>query len=151
MEDWDYISLQQGSYQSGKADTYNTIDAIMDRILELKSDVEFLWNMTWAYQSDSGYANFYMYDHDQMKMYNDIVNAVQTKVIPNERFKYIIPNGTAVQNARTSQLGDTLCRDVYCHLTLVGTVADVDIREVTYSPNITELKKLLLSNQFIML
>ena len=154
MEDWDYISLQQGSYQSGKADTYNTIDAIMDRILELKSDVEFLWNMTWAYQSDSGHANFYMYDHDQMKMYNDIVNAVQTKVIPNERFKYIIPNGTAVQNARTSQLGDTLCRDVYCHLTLtlgryiagltlVGTVADVDIREVTYSPNITELEKII--------
>jgi hypothetical protein len=77
-----------------------------------------------------------------------------TKVIQNERFKYIIPNGTAVQNARTSQLGDTLCRDVYCHLTLtlgryiagltlVGTGADVDIREVTYSPNITELEKII--------
>ena len=25
MEDWDYISLQQGSYQSDKADTYNQL------------------------------------------------------------------------------------------------------------------------------
>ena len=124
----------------------------INRVLQLKGDVEFLWNMTWAYQQDSGHANFNLYNHDQMTMYNAILNAVQTKVVPNERFKYIIPNGTAVQNARTSVVGDTLCRDVYCHLTydfgryiagltIVGTVADVDLRDVNYSPNLDLLYK----------
>ena len=151
-EDWDYVVLQQGSYDSGRSFSYAYIDEIMDRVLELKGDVEFLWNMTWAYQQDSGHANFNLYNHDQMTMYNAILNAVQTKVVPNERFKYIIPNGTAVQNARTSVVGDTLCRDVYCHLTydfgryiagltIVGTVADVDLRDVNYSPDLDLLYK----------
>lgn len=151
-EDWDFISLQQGSYDSGRAESYNTINQVMDLVLELKNDVEFIWNMTWAYQQDSGHANFNLYNHDQMTMYNAIVNAVKTKVVPNDRFKYIVPNGTAVQNARTSMLGDTLCRDIYCHLTydlgryiagltMVATVAQVDITNVNYSPNLNEIHK----------
>ena len=151
-EDWDYISLQQGSYESGRAESYGTIDTIMDGILALKPNVEFLWNMTWAYQQDSGHSSFHIYNHDQMTMYNGIINAVKTKVVPNERFKYIIPNGTAVQNARTSILGDTFCRDQYCHLTLdlgryiagltlVATVTGVDISTVKYSPNLPTLEK----------
>lgn len=148
MDDWDYVSLQQGSYDSGRAESYNTIDEIMDRVLAIKDDVEFIWNMTWAYQQDSGHANFGIYNHDQMTMYNGIINAVQTKVVPNERFKFIVPNGTAVQNARTSFIGDNLCRDVYCHLTLdfgryiagltmVATVTGADISEINYSPNLS--------------
>lgn len=153
-EDWDYISLQQGSYDSGRAESYNTIDSIMDGVLALKDDVEFLWNMTWAYQQDSGHANFNIYDHNQMTMYNGIINAVKTKVVPNERFKFIIPNGTAIQNARTSIIGDTLCRDIFCHLTLdlgryiagltlVATVADVDVMNVNYTPNLSEVHKMI--------
>ena len=151
-EDWDYVSLQQGSYESGRAESYNTINRLMDEVLKIKSDVEFIWNMTWAYQTNSGHANFDIYNHDQMYMYDSIVNAVQTKVVPNERFKYIIPNGTAVQNARTSILGDNLCRDVYCHLTLttgryiagltlVATLTDVDIKDIEYSPGLDEIEK----------
>lgn len=151
-DDWDYISLQQGSYDSGRAESYNTIDEIMDRVLAIKDDVEFIWNMTWAYQETpidgQIHANFGIYNNDQITMYNGIVNAVQTKVVPNERFKYIVPNGTAVQNARTSFIGDNLCRDNYCHLTLdfgryiagltmVATLTGADISEITYSPGLS--------------
>lgn len=152
MEDWDYISLQQGSYDSGRAFSYDVIDQVMDEVLKLKDDVEFIWNMTWAYQQDSGHANFNLYNHDQMTMYNAIIDAVQTKVVPNERFKFIVPNGTAVQNARTSYIGDNLCRDIYCHLTydfgryiagltIVATVAQVDISSVMYSPNLNDIQR----------
>ncbi len=144
-DDWDFVSLQQGSWASGLADTYLTINTIMDGVLAVKSDVEFLWNMTWAYQADSGHASFHVYNHDQMTMYNAIINAVKTHVITNSKFKYIVPNGTAVQNARTSYLKDTLCRDVYCHLTLdvgryiagltmVATVTGADIANINYAP-----------------
>ena len=151
-EDWDYISLQQGSWASGLADTYDTINTIMDGIIALKSDVKFLWNMTWAYQTDSNHSSFHIYGSNQMTMYNQIVNAVKTKVVPNDRFVAIIPNGTAVQNARTSFVGDTLCRDIYCHLTLdfgryiagltlVSIVTGEDISSVKYSPNLDMLHK----------
>ena len=46
-------------------------------------------------------------------MYRAIVNAVQEKIVSNSRISRIIPNGTAIQNARTSYLGDTLTRDGY--------------------------------------
>ena len=88
-----------------------------------------------------------------MTMYNAIVAAVQEKVVPNNRFKLIVPNGTAVQNARTSHIGDNLCRDVYCHLTLdfgryiagltmVAAVTGVDISEISYAPaGVSEIQK----------
>ncbi len=153
-DDWNYISLQQGSSQSGLINTYKDIDEIMDYVLALKEDVKFVWNMTWAYQQDSGHGNFGTYKNDQMTMYNAIVDCVKGEVVPNERFDCIIPNGTAVQNARTSFVGDNLCRDVYCHLTnefgryiagltFVYAVTGVDISNVKYSPNLAEKYVLL--------
>ena len=70
------------------------------------------------------------------------------------RFEAIVPNGTAVQNARTSYLGDTLCRDVYCHLTndlgryiagltMVGALTGADLTKVTYSPNLSDYNRKL--------
>lgn len=144
-EDWDYVSLQQGSWASGKEEEFVPLGRLMDGILEIKSDTKFIWNMTWAYQKDSNHASFYLYNYNQMEMYNAIVNCVKTKVLTDDRFLMVVPNGTAVQNARTSFLGDTLCRDQYCHLTydlgryiagltMVATVTGVDITNIKYAP-----------------
>ena len=149
-ENWNYVSLQQGSSESGLANSYDDIEAIMDKVLALKGDVKFIWNMTWAYQQNSNHSNFGTYSHDQMTMYNAIINAVKTKVVPNERFVGIVPNGTAVQNARTSFIGDNLCRDIYCHLsldfgryivglTLVSMLTGADISKINYSPNLSKV------------
>ena len=150
--DWDYVSLQQGSSESGLAYTYDDINAVMDKVLAIKPDVKFIWNMTWAYEQDSGHSNFGTYGNDQMIMYNAITNAVIEKVLPNSRFEMIIPNGTAVQNARTSFIGDNLCRDVYCHLTedfgryiaglsMFSKVTGIDISDITYSPGLTDYRR----------
>ena len=114
-DNWDFISFQQASGSSGKADTYDTLNELLP-IVEghcTNPNVEFLWHMTWAYQGDSTHSSFPDYDSDQMTMYNAILDAVKTKIVPNSKFSRIIPNGTAVQNARTSYLGDTLTRDGY--------------------------------------
>lgn len=111
---WDFVSFQQASGSSGKADTYDTLNELLP-IVEgycTNPNVEFMWHMTWAYQGDSTHSSFADYGKNQMTMYNAIVNAVQTKINPT-KFTRIIPNGTAVQNARTSYLGDTLTRDGY--------------------------------------
>lgn len=148
-EDWNYVALQQGSSQSGLPSTYDLIGDVMDEVLEIKEYVKFIWNMTWAYQQNSGHSSFGNYQNDQMIMYNAILNAVQTKVVPNNRFVAIVPNGTAIQNARTSYIGDNLCRDKYCHLTndlgrfiagltMVGKLNGADLTKVTYSPGLSE-------------
>ena len=46
-------------------------------------------------------------------MYRAILQALDTQVKPTGAFEGIIPVGTAIQNLRTSYLGDTLTRDGY--------------------------------------
>ena len=144
-DDWNYVSLQQASTTSGVVSSYSKLDLIMDEILKIKNDVKFVWNMTWAYQQDSTHNGFANYEKDQMTMYNQIVNAVKTEVLTNHRIEMVIPNGTAIQNARTSFVGDTLTRDGYhlsldlgryiAGLTLIAKLTNINIKEVLYAPN----------------
>ena len=148
FDNWNYISLQQGSAVSGKADSYDDIDKIIGKILTIKDNVKFIWNMTWAYQQDSTHSSFVNYDSNQETMYNAIVDAVETKILTNDRISLISPAGTAIQNARTSFIGDTLTRDGHhlsyelgryiAGLTLVGTLTKADLTKVKYSPNLTD-------------
>ena len=110
-ENWDFITFQQVSTNSGVADTYDDLEELISLVAPLCTNdkVEFAWHMTWAYQT--GAKSLGKYGNDQMQMYNAIVSAVQNKVVPNERISKIIPNGTAIQNARTSYMGDAFTRD----------------------------------------
>jgi hypothetical protein len=122
--DWDYITLQQVSTDSGRPDTYTengNLSYLINYIKEnaTNPNVKIGWHMTWAYANSysglSGYGN-------QMAMYNAIANAVQTKIVPQLApagdFEFIIPSGTAIQNARTVY-NDTLNSDG-THLTDKG-------------------------------
>ncbi|MGI6165353.1 MAG: DUF4886 domain-containing protein [Limnochordia bacterium] len=114
-EDWDIVTLQQVSGLSGAPETYNydlinLINYVKDHV---GKDVQLGWHMTWAYESSSNHGDFGRYSKDQMTMYRAITNAVQTKILTNKAFSFVIPAGTAIQNARTSFLGDTLTRDGY--------------------------------------
>ena len=141
-KDWDIISVQQASGYSGQADTYNNLDALVAQVKEkaTNADVEIVFNMTWAYQANSTHAQFPDYNSDQTTMYNAIVNAVQEKVDYT-----VIPCGTAIQNARTSFIGDNLTRDGYhldlkigrfiAGLTFVAKVTGVDITDFAYAPS----------------
>lgn len=124
-EQWDVITLQQGSPDSGVVDTYNEdIQKIIDYVNQNKTNpnAKFYWHMTWAYPQNSNQAVFLTeYGCDQMNMYNKIVGAVQEKVVTNTAFAGVLPSGTAIQNARTSYLGDHLNRDGY-HLNDLGRV-----------------------------
>ena len=111
-EEWDYITLQQNSGQSGMASTYGAdLNALIDYVRGINPTAKLVWHMTWAYQADCTHEDFPQYDKDQMTMYGRIVDCVKTCILPDERFSFVIPAGTAIQNARTSFLGDTLTRD----------------------------------------
>lgn len=124
QQEWDFITMQQGSSASGRPETF---EPHLTKLIEyvnankLNPQAQLVWNMTWAYQSDFEKSMFDNYGRDQMLMYNAILNTVQEKVVPHGEISFIIPVGTAIQNARTSYLGDTLTRDGY-HLSELGRV-----------------------------
>ncbi|MBR2944364.1 MAG: DUF4886 domain-containing protein [Clostridia bacterium] len=111
-DDWDFITFQQASGYSGIADTYDDLVDLINIVEPLNPSARLAWHMTWAYKVGSGHADFPKYNNDQMTMYNAIVNAVNTKILTNDKIEIVIPSGTAVQNVRTSFIGDTT-RDGY--------------------------------------
>lgn len=111
---WDYVSVQQVSQGSGKASTYEPyLSAVVDSIKSACPHAKLIWHMTWPYQHSSNYSQFANYDYDQKKMYDGIVDAVKTVILPRGDFSLVIPSGTAIQNLRTSFIGDAVSRDGY--------------------------------------
>ncbi|MBR6530521.1 MAG: DUF4886 domain-containing protein, partial [Clostridia bacterium] len=116
-EDWDIITLQQASGFSGRSDSFFPyLDYIIQYIEENRTvkDGLLMWHMTWAYQqthTSDAFINYY--NADQMTMYKAIVNTTKEKVLTDEAFSMVIPAGTAIQNARTSFLGDSMTTDGY--------------------------------------
>lgn len=117
-ERWDYVSLQQASTYSGKFETYAEPIPELHRYIDsvTAGSVKYIWHQTWAYEATSTHKGFANYDNDQQTMYRAIMEA-SAKVKTLAPFDLLIPCGTAIQNARTSFLGDRLTRDGY-HLDL---------------------------------
>ncbi|MBQ9132487.1 MAG: DUF4886 domain-containing protein [Clostridia bacterium] len=146
-EEWDYITFQQASQLSGMQNSFNNLNKLVKFINNNKTnpDAQFLWHMTWAYQQNSTHSGFSNYGNSQQTMYEAITEAVQDVVLDNDRFVNVIPSGTAVQNARTSFMGDTLTRDGYhmyqpmgrylVGLTYFAAITGADISNITYSPS----------------
>ena len=113
-EDWDYVSLQQASTFSGMYETY---EASLPELIEyvkarIPKKTKLMLHQTWAYASTSNHDGFKNYNRDQLTMYHAIVDAVK-KAGKAYKIKMIIPTGTAIQNARTSFIGDHMNRDGY--------------------------------------
>lgn len=113
-EDWDYVSLQQASPFSGMYEMY---EASLPELIEyvkarLPKKTKLMLHQTWAYASTSKHSGFKNYNCNQLTMYQAIADAVK-KAAKVNKIKIVIPSGTAIQNARTSFIGDHLNRDGY--------------------------------------
>ena len=125
---YDYISLQQASHDSGIRESYEPwLSMLIDTVRAYQPDAQLCWMQTWAYSKDAKHPAFPRYHSNQQEMWDSI--RACTKYVTNlpltpslegrggERF-VLIPCGDAIQRARTTKLGDTLCRDGY-HLNYV--------------------------------
>lgn len=144
-EDWDYISLQQASPFSGQyAVIMQHLPQLISYVSSLKKPhTKLIYHQTWAYQHDSTHKGFANYDKSQEKMYAAIVDATK-RISKMKEFIFLVPAGTAIQNARTSSLGDTFTRDGY-HLELnygrftaactwYEKLFNTDVRKNTFKP-----------------
>ncbi|MDE6174890.1 MAG: DUF4886 domain-containing protein, partial [Duncaniella sp.] len=117
-EAWDYVSMQQASPLSGIYDTYAASLPELLAYVKAKAPKKagIVLHQTWAYQQGAGHSGFGNYGRDQLTMYRAIVGA-NDRAAKAAKIKTIVPAGTAIQNARTSYIGDNLNRDGY-HLDL---------------------------------
>lgn len=109
-EKWDIISLQQASDISGVYKSYYPFLPDLMEYISGKTGASLVFHQTWAYPAGSPQEAFSTYGNDQMTMYQAIMSATK-KVVEENGIQTVIPSGTAIQNARTSRLGDTLNRD----------------------------------------
>lgn len=113
-EPWDYVSFQQSSPLSGQYDTWERwLPELRNYVKSfVGKKTKFMIHQTWAYAKTSTHKGFANYGGDQDSMYHSIVSAVH-KIANKLKIKLIMPAGTAIQNARTSFIGDNLNRDGY--------------------------------------
>lgn len=148
-EDWDFITFQQVSGLSGLYQTYEPYLSNLIKWAKENSNAEILFHQTWSYQSSSKYAPFSYYEYDQMVMYDAIMESTKKVLYEHPEIKNIIPSGTAIQNARSTSIGDNLNRDGY-HLELTygrytaactwfEIVTGMDVTQNDYFPDTIDL------------
>ncbi len=151
-EDWDFVSLQQSSGVSGVPASYSRLEELAAYVKSLAgAETKLVWNMTWAYQGDSTHAEFKNYDKDQTAMYRKIVETVKSEILSKDVFSAVIPVGTAIQNVRTSFVGDTLTRDGFhlnyslgryvAGLTLVHALTGLDLTDDVFCLEVLNEKR----------
>ncbi len=137
-QNWDFISLQQASADSYNPETFGNLDYLISYVKSLAKDSTLVWNMTWAYDRSKNSRQNYMY--------TNIISTVQEKVEPQSDIKAIIPCGTAIQNARTSFVGDKMTNDgmhlntlgeYIAGLTLVHKLTGLPIDNITYKAGLS--------------
>lgn len=114
-QDWDIVVLQAGVFEAANvkdtsvavnlAQDLNTVrQYVLDNDIDKDTTPKFAWNMTWSCPSDdmmndSYNKNLYLNFTDRIAMYEAISKTLQEIVMPAYDFDYIMPSGTAIENA----------------------------------------------------
>jgi len=109
-EPWDIITLQQTSRTSGLSEGYEPFLGNLVEYLHKNYPSAILYfHQTWAYMVNSTHNSFPNYDRDQQKMYAGIME--RSSELCNKYNLKVIPCGTAIQNLRSSYIGQNANRD----------------------------------------
>lgn len=115
-EPWDYVFIQSDHDSAG---IYRSYVPYMEHLIDFvhlhcsNPDVKIGFYMTWPYDAGSTYSGFNIYGKNQQAMYDSIINAAQQVMANHPELELLIPCGTAVQNCRTSYIGERMNRDGY--------------------------------------
>ncbi|MCQ2116341.1 MAG: DUF4886 domain-containing protein [Bacteroidales bacterium] len=145
-QDWDLISMQQASAVSGVPSSYEPfLTTLIAEVGKHCPGARLMWHQTWAYQSNSTSSAFPTYGKDQEKMYLAIMDASHKALENHPELKILLPSGTAVQNLRSSFVGDDITRDGHhlsynigrflAGMTWLKAITGCDLRKMEYRPS----------------
>ncbi len=147
-DDWDWIAIQHGTKGESRytsVECYEKLDALIDYIKERAHEhTRIAFNMTWLGEPYKEHHEIISYGGDMKLMREKLVEVKKAVILPNGKIDKFIPTGTAIENARTSQIG-TLTRDGY-HLTmdkgrfiaglaLFAAITDIKVEDVPWAPD----------------
>ena len=119
-EDWTFISVQEGAgYHGYYNTTYNGVTHSMEPALTTLieyvrskcKNAKLVYHAPWAAKTGYTGTKFSYYGFDQTVMYNMICTATQEVLKAHPEFSLFMNSMDAVQNARTSYIGDNMNRD----------------------------------------
>lgn len=136
---WDIIIMQGGVFEIAESTAFinGNIQIIQKYVNEnkLNPNAVFGWNMTWATPVDgqlrSTYpgtgdnpyiTNYKKFNDDRTTFYNGIAKCVGDHIVTDDTFRYLIPSGTAIENALSSYLEEKDLHRDYAHATDLGRV-----------------------------
>ena len=114
MGPWDYVSLQQQAVLAGVPENLDDVPVLIDYVHAFCPDAKIIWNMTWSYTNASTDNNVRQYFANHVMHYQAVAEATREKILPDPQIAVISPAGTAVENARTSILGQRQHRSPPC-------------------------------------
>lgn len=135
-QDWDIIIMQGGVFETAKSESFTNgnIQTIQNFVKEnvIKKDFFFAWNMPWVpasepdlqnkypYADNPYISNYLPYGNNRVAMFNEIAKCVGNHIVTDSTFKFLIPSGTAFENAMTSYLTEFDLHRDYTHATDLG-------------------------------
>jgi len=115
-ENWDIITLQQASHDSGMYETYQPyLTELAAYVRKTCPSAKLYFHQTWAYDVESDHPAFVRYEYNQQQMYDRLTaaacQAAESIDVP------VIPVGEVIQALRQQNLPVSLVRDGF-HLSL---------------------------------
>ena len=116
-EGWDWISIQHGSSYGGsytEEESYSDLPQLVQEIKKLAGEkTKIAFNMTWTGEATYDHREMLAFHRNQKQYFRAICTMTQKVVTPVSGIDCVCPTGTAVQNARTTELEAYLNRDGY--------------------------------------
>ena len=146
-EEWDWISIQHGTGDGSRYAEEGSYANLANLISYVKENAvgnpKIAFNMTWVGEKGSHEELLNSFNNDTIAYYNAICALTRDFVAKTPGLDRISPAGTAIQNARTANVG-LLTRDNYhlslamgrytAGLTFFNALTGVDISGITWAP-----------------
>ena len=135
---WDIVIMQGGVFEIGISSTYTdgNIQVIQNYVRDncMNPDPVFAWHMAWATPTDNTlrdmypkspntyYSSYEKFGSSRTNFYRSIAQCVEDHILTDETFQFMIPAGTALENALSSYLEENDIHRDYAHASDYGRV-----------------------------
>ena len=140
LDYWDIVVMQAGVFEVAESNTYTCgdIQKIQNYVREhaINPNVQFAWHMPWVFPTDNDlrdmydgsstsnpyYSGYLAYGDDRTTLYNAMTKCVTDHIMTDTSFDFMIPTGTAMENALSSYWEEKQLHRDYAHATDVARV-----------------------------
>ena len=148
LDDWDWIVIQHGTYGTSRYTSPECYDNLTPLIRYIKErapkNTKIAFNLTWIGEPTSNHHEIVSYNGDVATMRQKLIEVTKKMVLENPQIDLLIPTGTAIENARTSQIG-LLTRDGYhlsmdvgrfiAGLTFICKITGLNPNDISWAPD----------------